>query len=338
MIVKLYQLNNFKTESYNFFLFYGKNEGAKNDEILKISKKHPDKKIFRYDEKEILNDLEKFYTSILNGSLFEKGKIIIINKITEKSLNFLLEFEEKKFKEIIFILKSDNLEKRSKLRSIFEKNNSYICIPVYQDDDKTLMSLAKNYFIQKKILMSQSNLNLIVNKSNGDRQNLKNELEKIELFHLNNKNITTQSIIKLINLNENHDISTLIDNCLAKNQKKTFYILNENIFSTEDSVLIVRIFLIKAKRALKLSNEMKLKPNLEELINTSKPPIFWKDKELIKNQIIKNTNEELKKIIFDLNNLELLIKKNIDISIKIITDFILKVSTTNSNNSFLKSQ
>ena len=313
MIVKLYQLNNFKTESYNFFLFYGKNEGAKNDEILKISKKHPDKKIFRYDEKEILSDLEKFYTSILNGSLFEKGKIIIINKITEKSLNFFLEFEEKKFKEIIFILKSDNLEKRSKLRSIFEKNNSYICIPVYQDDDKTLMSLAKNYFIQKKILMSQSNLNLIVNKSNGDRQNLKNELEKIELFHLNNKNITTQSIIKLINL-------------------------NENIFSTEDSVLIVRIFLIKAKRALKLSNEMKLKPNLEELINTSKPPIFWKDKELIKNQIIKNTNEELKKIIFDLNNLELLIKKNIDISIKIITDFILKVSTTNSNNSFLQSQ
>lgn len=222
MIVKLYQLNNLEIESYNFFLFYGKNEGAKNDEILKISKKHPEKTIFKYEEKDILNDIEKFYNSILNGSLFEKGKIIIINKITEKSLNFLLEFEEKKFREIIFILKSDNLEKKSKIRSVFEKNNSYICIPVYQDDDKTLMAIAKSYFLNKKISMSQSNLNLIVNKSNGDRQNLKNELGKIELFQLSNKNITTQNIMKLINLNENHDISTLIDNCLAKNQKKNF--------------------------------------------------------------------------------------------------------------------
>ena len=338
MIVKPYQLENLKIDNYNFFLFYGKNEGAKNDGVLKIIKKNPDKTIFKYDEKDILNDIENFYNSISNCSLFDKGKIIIVNKITEKSLNVLIDYEQKKFKEIIFILKSDGLEKKSKIRSIFEKSNNFICIPVYQDDDKTLTIIAKNFFQNKKISISQSNLNLIVSKSNGDSLNLKNELEKIELFQINNKNVTTQDILKLINLNENHDISSLIDNCLAKNQKKTFHILNENIFSTEDSVLIVRIFLTKAKRALKLSNALKLKPNLEELINTSKPPIFWKDKELVKNQILKNKNEELKKIIFDLNNLELLIKKNIDISIKIITDFILKVSYTNSNNTFSQSQ
>ena len=136
--------------------------------------------------------------------------------------------------------------------------------------------------------------------------------------------MNSENIIKLTNLVENHSISDLIDQCLAKNKKKTIWILNENNFSNEDCVMIGRIFLNKLKRNLILRENFEKTKNIDLTISSAKPPIFWKDKEIVKQQIYNWNAENIKKLIYQLNELEHLIKKNFNSSINIISDFILE--------------
>ncbi|MDA9650758.1 DNA polymerase III subunit delta, partial [Candidatus Pelagibacter sp.] len=214
----------------------------------------------------------------------------------------------------------------------FEKNKKYVCSAFYPDTEQTLSKIAYNFLKEKKISISSANINLIVNRCNGDRETLSNELNKIEYFSKRGKKITPESITKLTNLSENHSVSELIDNCLAKNKKKIINILNENNFSNDDCILITRTFLNKSKKILKLSNEFKANKNIDLTISSAKPPIFWKDKEITKQQIYKWTPENIKSLIYKLNDIELLIKKNINNSIIVITDFILDQSSSNTNN------
>ena len=128
-----------------------------------------------------------------------------------------------------------------------------MCVPFYEDNNQTLNILINNFFREKKIPVSQQLINLLVERCRGSRQNLKNELNKIDSYILGKKNINLEQIIKLTNLAENYNVSELIDNCLAKNFKKTVNILNENNFSSEDCILITRTLLNKSKRLHKSS-------------------------------------------------------------------------------------
>ena len=179
--------------------------------------------------------------------------------------------------------------------------------------------------------MSSSNINLIVNKCNGDRGALLNELKKIEFYTKNGKKITSETISKITNLIENFSISQLVDNCLAKNKKKIINILNENNFSNDDCILITRTFLNKSKKVLKLSSEFKANNNIDLTISSAKPPIFWKDKELVKQQIYKWSPEDIKKLIYKINEIELLIKKNSNLAKNILSDFIINNSRKANN-------
>ena len=330
MIIKSYETNKINFEKNKFVLFYGKNEGFKNEVTNNLIKNKDN--IVKYEEKEILENVNDFIESILSKSLFESEKIIIIKRVTDKILKIIDEVDSKNFEDIKIIFNADNLEKKSKLRSLFEKDKKYICVPFYPDTDQTLSKLTYNFFKKKNILISPSNINLIVNKCNGDREILLNELNKIEYYSKNGKKITTESIAKLTNLIENHGTSELIDNCLAKNKKKIVDILNENNFNNEDCILITRTFLNKAKKILILSNEFQNNKNIDLTISSAKPPIFWKDKEITKQQIYKWTPENIKKLIYKLSEIELLIKKNINNSINLITDFILNQASSSTNN------
>ena len=330
MIIKSYETNKINFEKNKYFLFYGKNEGFKNEVTNNLIKNKDN--IVKYEEKEILENINDFIESILSKSLFESEKIIIIKRVTDKILKIIDEIDSKNFEDIKIIFNADNLEKKSKLRSLFEKDKKYICVPFYPDTDQTLSKLTYNFFQKKNILISPSNINLIVNKCNGDREILLNELNKIEYYSKNGKKITTESIAKLTNLIENHGTSELIDNCLAKNKKKIVDILNENNFNNEDCILITRTFLNKAKKILILSNEFQNNKNIDLTISSAKPPIFWKDKEITKQQIYKWTPENIKKLIYKLSEIELLIKKNINNSINLITDFILNQASSSTNN------
>jgi DNA polymerase-3 subunit delta len=330
MIIKSYEIKKINLEYNQFILFYGKNEGLKNEVTNNLIKKK--NTILNYDEKEILDNQNYFLENILTKSLFEDDKVIIIKRATDKILKIIEELDDKNLVDISIIINSDNLEKKSKLRSLFERNKKYACVAFYPDTSQTLSKLTFDFLKKKNISISSANINLIVNKCNGDRETLFNELKKIEYFSKNGKKVTPENIAKLTNLLENHGISELIDNCLAKNKTKIINILNENNFNNEDCILIIRTFLNKSKKILKLSNEFKLNKNIDLTISSAKPPIFWKDKEITKQQIYKWTPENIKKLIYKLSEVELLVKKNINNSINLISDFILDQASSSINN------
>ena len=330
MIIKSYEINKINFDQNKLVLLYGKNEGFKNEATNNLTKNIDE--VTKYEEKEILENINDFIESILSKSLFESEKIVIIKRVTDKILKIIDEIDSKNIEDIKIILNADNLEKKSKLRSLFEKDKKYICVPFYPDTEQTLARLTFNFLKKKNISISQSNINLIVNKCNGDRETLLNELNKIEYFSKNGKKITAENISKLTNLIENHSVLELIDNCLVKNKKKIVNILNENNFNNEDCILITRTFLNKAKKILKLSSEFQNNKNIDLTISSAKPPIFWKDKEITKQQIYKWTPENIKQLIYKLSEIELLIKKNINNSINLITDFILYQASSNTNN------
>ena len=330
MIIKSYEINKI-ISNYNFYLFYGKNQGLKNESIKTILKRNKGE-VFSYEEKQIQDEKEIFFENILSGSLFEDNKIIIINRASDKIYTIIQELIEREIKSIKIIINSDVLEKKSKLRSLFEKKKDLICIPTYSDNSETLSKLANTFFKNEKILISQQNINLIVSKCSGDRQNLTNELEKIKNYSFNKQSITTQEILKLINLSENYGFSELIDNCLAKNKNKIMTILNENNFSNEDCIIILRTFLMKAKKILTLSLEFEKNKDIDKTITSARPPIFWKDKEIVKIQLNKWKPNKIKELIYHLNDIELQIKKNFNTSILIITNFILEKSSSETSS------
>ena len=326
----------FETQKINFnlnkiILLYGKNEGLKKEVLENLKKDKGD--IFNYEEKEILENPEIFLSQITSKSLFEEKKIVIIKRATDKLLKILENIDSQIIDYVTIFIIADNLEKKSKLRSKFEKNKSLVCIPFYPDNDQTLLKLASNFFREKKISLAPTDINLIVGRSAGDRENLLNELHKIELFCATGKKINSNDIAKLTNLSENQSISELVDNCLAKNKRKTLNILNENNFAPEDCILITRIFLAKLKKILVLSENFQNNKNIDLTISSAKPPIFWKDKEITKQQVFKLPPGDTKFLIYKVNELELLIKQNINNPINLVTDFILEQTSDRINNS-----
>tara|TARA_Y100000768_G_scaffold162674_1_gene121702 strand:+ start:3820 stop:4812 length:993 start_codon:yes stop_codon:yes gene_type:complete len=330
MIIKSFEFKKLNLQKNKIILLYGKNEGHKNEIVSALTKNN--KNISNYDEKEILENSTYFLEDLFNKSLFDDEKFIIIKRATDKILKIIEEIYKKKVNDITVIIKSDTLEKKSKLRNFFEKSEENICIPFYPDSDQTLIKIASDYLRSKKIQMPQININLIVSKCNGDREKLFNELNKIENYSLNGKKLDSHNISKLINLSEDHSVSELIDNCLAKNKKRTMTILNENNFATEDCILITRIFLIKLKKILILSSEFENNNNIDLTISNARPPIFWKDKEIVKQQILNWGSENIKKLIYKISKIELLIKKNMHNSVNLVRDFILEQLNSKTNN------
>ena len=331
MIVKHFELNKIDLKKNCFFLFHGENQGLKNEIIEKKFKQNYTDNVYYYDESEVLQNKDNFYNQILSKSFFENEKLIIVNRISDKITDIVEEIIEKKISDLVLVLNANNLEKKSKIRSLFDKNQKTISIPIYEDNDQTLISIVNEFFRNKKIPISQQSVNLLVNRCRGDRQNLNNELQKIESFILNKKKIDINDLLKLTNLAENYDISQLVDNCLEKNKKKTIHILSENNYSLEDCMIIIRTFLIKSKRLLKLCDNYKNKKNVNDVISSFKPPVFWKDKIIVEQQIKSWNDNTVKNLIYKINEIELLIKKNSNASINILHNFIIDEVTSISN-------
>jgi DNA polymerase-3 subunit delta len=194
-----------------------------------------------------------------------------------------------------------------------------------------LSSIISQFFKNNNIPISQQSINLIVNRCKGDRQNLKNELDKIENFIKDKKKIQISEILQLTNLAENYSATELVDNCLAKNRKKTINILNENNYNLEDCIIIIRTMLAKAKRLLKLFQEINTLNSIESAISSIKPPIFWKDKQIVKDQINNWSRENIEFLIFRINEIELLIKSNSSIALNVLSDFIIEQASVASN-------
>ena len=331
MIIKSFELSKINLKEIPFFLLYGLNEGHKKEVIEERFKKFYTDNIYSYDESEILKDENIFLTSILSKSFFENKKLIIISRATDKINKLVEEILEKKIEDLVLVLNAAALEKKSKLRSFFEKNKKTICIPFYEDSSQTLSGIVNKFFRDNKIQLSQELINLLVQRSRGDRQNLNNELEKIKNFAKDKRKVNSNDLLKLTNLAENYSVSELIDSCLAKNKRRTINILNENNYTVEDCILIIRTFLLKSKRLLKLISEIEGNRDIDNIISSFKPPIFWKDKEIIKQQIKSWSFNNIENLLYKINETELLIKKNSISSFNILSNFIIEQVTKVSN-------
>jgi len=331
MIIKSFELNKIKRENYKLYLFYGDNEGLKDEVIKDLFEKNYQDTIHRYDEKEILDNKDNFFNSVLTKSFFDNKKLIIISRATDKIKETIEDLIERNPEDIQIILNSKNLEKKSTLRKIFEKEKLIICVPFYEDNNQTLNSIISLFFRNKKIPISQQLINVLIERSRGDRKNLNNELGKIEAYSLNKKNLNHEEIIKLTNLSDNYSATELVDHSLAKNTRKTVTILNENNYSDEDNIIIIRTLLAKLKRLVKIHELVDEKNNIEQAVSASKPPVFWKDKPLVIQQIKSWKKEHLKNLIYKTNGIELLIKKNSTMARNILSDFIINNSRKTNN-------
>jgi DNA polymerase-3 subunit delta len=329
MILKTQDLDK-KINNNQIFLFHGVNDGYKEEILKNIFEPISENNVFKYFEKEIFSNIENFYNEILSRSFFENKKLIIIKDASDKIKDEIEILKEKKLSDIKIVLISNVLDKKSKLRKLFETEKDLVSVAFYSDNNQTLSSIAKSFFLKRNISISQESINLIINRTTGERKNLVNELEKIESYLANKKKISVEEIYSLTNLTENHSINELVDNCLAKNKQRTLYILNENNFSFEDAIIIIRTFLIKTKRLLKLSKSFQNNNSLDKTIFDFKPPIFWKDKELVKQQIKGWSLDKTYNLMNEINKTELDIKKNSLNSLNILFNFILNTTKTNS--------
>ncbi len=325
MIIKSYEITKQKFDKQNFFLVYGENEGLKN-ETIQILKKNFNGNIERYDETQILNNHESFYEKIFNQSLFEKEKIIIINRCSEKVFELIEKLLDKNITGIKIILNANILEKKSRLRNLFEKSNKLVIVPTYKDSSETLIEIAKRFFYNYKISISQETINLLVNRCNGDRGHLRSELDKILIYIHNKKSINLNEIHILTNLSENFSINELVDYSLSKNTQRTSKIINESNYKSEDGILILRTFLQKAKRLLKLYEQKNENISFDSLINYYKPPIFWKDKPIIKKQLESWSKSGIEDLILNINKTEIFFKKNNSTNLMLVYNFVYETS------------
>ena len=322
MIIKSFELEKIKISSSNIHLIYGSNEGIKDDIITNYYLKNFNGEILKYDEQEILNNKEEFVSSLLNKSLFEENKLVIISRATDKIFDVVSDILKREILKTVIIIKSSILEKKSKLRNLFEKDQRVICTPVYEDDNRSLNLVIQNFLRRNNFNLSQEIKNIIIERSKGDRINLVNELSKLKNLSLSKSKISVDDVDKLSNLAENYSVFELSDNYLAKNSKQVSNILNENNYSPEDCILIIRTILNKCKRLLKIRTEIDNNSNIDQVISSFKPPIFWKEKDIVKKQAQLWSTNDVKEIIFKISQLEVLVKKNSPNSVLFVSNFV----------------
>src|SRR6056300_773661 len=233
MLIKSHELKNFKIKDTDFYLFYGPNTGLIEETINKIFKPIFTKNIINYDEADLLNNIHSFKEMIFNKSFFDDEKFIIINRASNKILDLIQELIESQVTDLKMIIKAGPLEKKSKLRSYFEKNKLTVITAFYEENYQSLLLMMKKIFKEKQIVVSNEIISLIIERSKGNRISINNEIEKISSYYEKNK-INLKDVIKITKLTENYGISEIIKQSLSKNKKKTINILNENNLNSEE--------------------------------------------------------------------------------------------------------
>jgi|TARA_B110000438_G_scaffold265390_1_gene278695 DNA polymerase-3 subunit delta len=338
MIIKSYQVQKNKSDflKCNLYLLYGENVGLKKDikNLIKsqISGKNDDniEDIFLY-ENEILDDEESLYNFIYSGSLFSEKKIITIYDGTDKIIEKINNIYEKYPENTSIIIFSNILEKKSKLRIFFEKNKKTICVPCYLDNDRDLTTIARLELKKNNISLSQEIINLLIEKSNSDRDNLRNEINKVHAYSIGKKKMEIENIKSLINFSGDYKSDIFINECLCGNIKQYKKIISELYSNTVNQIFLLRILSNKIQRLLKMKVEESKLNNIDNIISNIKPSIFWMEKPLVKKQLSIWSLEDLKKIINEINNTELLCKKNPNISKVIFFNFFTSICKKANN-------
>ena len=329
MLIKSYEITKKSLDSSNFFLIYGENIGLKQDitkSVLAIKEEENVKyKQFEFEEEEIIKNQNNFFNLIFSGSLFDKKKVIFVNRTTDRLFNLISEISKKDIKDILIFFEADQLEKKSKIRNLFEKDNNLVCIACYQDNNFDLIKIINDEIKQTKIKLSTESINLLIERASGDRNNLRNEVNKLKSFALDKQMVSYDQVKELTNMVGNYQNDYIVNICLNGDKKKLNKILRENNFSFEDFLILLKIFSKKIHRLLKIKIFNRLEKNLDQIFNQIRPPIFWKEKEDVKKQVRLWNEKKLNLIIKKINEIELNCKKNHELSSNITLDFLSTV-------------
>ena len=331
MIIKSYEIKKNKTNllKNNFFLLYGENLGLKKDikNFIKneLKKKNDSVEILSLFESEIINNKDNFFNLIYSGSLFSQQKIITIYETTDKIIDIVKETYKKYSEDVYLIFFSNVLDKKSKIRNFFEKENQLTCVACYLDNEKDLATITQLELKKNNINLSRESINLLIEKSNSDRDNIRNEIEKIAAYSLDKEKIELDEVKSLINFSGDYKSDIFVNECLCGNITQYKKIISELYVNTINQILLLRILSNKIHRLLKIKGKTNESNNLDTLINTFKPSIFWKEKTIVKKQLTIWKLKDLKEIIPNINNTEILCKKNPQISNSIFMNFFMEI-------------
>ena len=337
MLIKSYEISEKNLNSLNFFLIYGENIGLKQD-IVKVvlelkEKKNGKYEKFEFQEEEIIKNQENFFNLIFSGSLFDKKKTIFVNRTTDKLFNLISEVLKKDIKDTLIFFKADQLEKKSKIRNLFEKDKNLVCVTCYQDNNFNLIKIINDEINQTKIKLSTESINLLIERASGDRNNLRNEINKLKSFAFNKRLISYDQVKELTNMARNYQNDYIVNMCLNGDKKKLHKTLKENNFLFEDFLILLKIFTKKIHRLLKIKILSHSEKNIDQIFNQIKPPIFWKEKEDVRKQVGLWNEKKLNLIIKKINEIELNCKKNHELSTNITLDFLSTVCNEVNNYS-----
>ena len=307
MIYKSYLLEqNFKTADKNLFLFYGENEGLKNEFKNLIKQNNSESEIIIFNQDEVFKNENNFYNELNNISLFEKEKIFFIDLANDKILNIIKEIEKEPTSPKIYLF-SEILEKRSTLRTFFEKTNNCGICACYADNEMSIKQI-----ILKKLRgfkgLSTQNLNLIIDNCNLDRLKLNNELNKIITCFPNNE-IISEKLEELLNAKVNEDFNILKNNAFSGNKQKTNKLLSDTIIDPDKVIYYLNLINQRLKNLDQICDLSK-ESSLVDSINKIKPPIFWKDKPIFQQQAKVWNREKISSLLNQTYDLEIKIKSN----------------------------
>ena len=337
MLIKSYEILKKDLNFLNSFLIYGENTGLKQDIVKSVIKLKEKKNIkykqFKFEEEEIIKNQNDFFNLIFSGSLFDKKKVIFVNRTTDRLFNLISEISKKDIKDILIFFEADQLEKKSKIRNLFEKDKNLVCIACYQDNNFDLIKIINDEIKQTKIKLSTESINLLIERASGDRNNLRNEVNKLKSFALDKQMVSYDQVKELTNMVGNYQNDYIVNICLNGDKKKLNKILRENNFSFEDFLILLKIFSKKIHRLLKIKIFNRLEKNLDQIFNQIRPPIFWKEKEDVKKQVRLWNEKKINLIIKKINEIELNCKKNHELATNITLDFLATVCDEVNNYS-----
>ena len=337
MLIKSYEISKKNLNSLNFFLIYGENIGLKQDiakSVLELKEKKNRKyKHFEFEEEEIIKNQNNFFNLIFSGSLFDEKKAIFISRATDKLFNLISEISKKNVEDILIFFKADLLEKKSKIRKLFEKDKNLVCVACYQDSNFDLIKIINDEIKQTKIKLSIESINLLTERASGDRNNLRNEINKLKSFALNKQVISYDQVKELTNMARNYQNDYIVNICLNGDKKRLNKTLGENNFLFDNFFILLKTFSKKIHRLLKIKILNRSENNIDQIFNQIRPPIFWKEKEDVKKQVGLWNEKKLNLVIKKINEIELNCKKNHELATNITLDFLLTVCDEVNNYS-----
>ena len=330
MIVKSFSANFKELLKKNFTLLYGENISLIfeiEQKIIKEAKNNNGLVVKKYQEEYFLQNKDVFEQFINSESLFGDQELVIISESTDKILEiFDNTIASTNNKKIIFL--SSLLTKRSKLRNLAETETDFNCIACYDDTPVQLQSILLQKLKDNKISVSREFLNSIFEVNSLNRQDINDAITKIQLIQ-STSNIKEENLKNIFYSSSHNDNFEIINFCLLGDKKNINKVLSNIYIQGINFNEILAALKYKVNKLIEISVSNTSDSNVNQLVENYKPPIFWKEKNMVKEQLRRWTNGELNKLMEIIYETEINCKKNYEISNTILQQFI--VSTSNKS-------